>query len=119
MYYLYTSVVRVLFLPNASLKKQSKIHDCAINMVRLKNRYMLVNILYPDSSGKVASSKVPDLISFNQPTTDDLTPNLLVKAIRAQVAELFGDYGSGAIADSLTGKLVHSYEGRDPDLGMQ
>jgi ribonuclease P/MRP protein subunit POP5 len=80
---------------------------------------MLVNILYPDSSGTVSSSKVPDLISFNQPTTDDLTPNLLVKAIRAEVAELFGDYGSGAIADSLTGKLVHPYDVRDPDLRMQ
>lgn len=79
-------------------------------MVRLKNRYMLVNILYPDYSGTVSSSKVQDLISFNQPTTDDLTPNLLVKAIRAEVVELFGDYGSGAIADSLTGRSVHQYE---------
>lgn len=88
-------------------------------MVRLKNRYMLVNILYPDSPRSNSSSKVPELISFNQPTTDDLTPGLLVKAIRAEVAELFGDYGSGAIADSLTGEFVHPYEVRDPDIRMQ
>jgi ribonuclease P/MRP protein subunit POP5 len=71
-------------------------------MVRLKNRYLLVNILYPDAHGALPSAKVPDLVSFNQPTTDDLTPNLLIKAIRAEVGELFGDYGSGAIADSLS-----------------
>jgi ribonuclease P/MRP protein subunit POP5 len=72
-------------------------------MVRLKNRYLLCNILYP---GQTASSAtpVPDLVLLNQPTTDDLTPNLLVRAIRAQVADLFGDYGAGAIADSLTGR---------------
>ena len=75
-------------------------------MVRLKNRYLLVNILYPDSHTSLSSAKVPDLVSFNQPTTDDLTPNLLVKAIRAEVAELFGDYGSGAIADSLSGSSI-------------
>ena len=80
---------------------------------------MLVNILYPDPSGILSSSKVPDLLSFNQPTTDDLTPNLLVKAIRAEVSELFGDYGSGAIADSLAGKSFHPYEVRDRDLRMQ
>jgi ribonuclease P/MRP protein subunit POP5 len=73
-------------------------------MVRLKNRYLLVNILYPNSSGSFPSAKVPDLVSFNQPTTDDLTNHALLKAIRAEVVELFGDYGSGAIADSLTSK---------------
>jgi ribonuclease P/MRP protein subunit POP5 len=81
-------------------------------MVRLKNRYLLVNILYPDSQGKLPSIKVPDIVSFNQPTTDDLTPSLLIKAIRAEVADLFGDYGSGAIADSLSSSsalLFHGY----------
>lgn len=71
-------------------------------MVRLKNRYLLVNILYPDHHGSLPLSEVPDLVSFNQATTDDLTPNLLVKSIRLAVAELFGDYGSGAIANSLS-----------------
>jgi ribonuclease P/MRP protein subunit POP5 len=76
-------------------------------MVRLKNRYLLVNILYPDTKGSFPSAKVPDVVSFHQPTTDDLTPNVLLKAIRAEVAELFGDYGSGAISDSLQGQ--HSF----------
>ncbi|KAI9741455.1 MAG: hypothetical protein M1818_004261 [Claussenomyces sp. TS43310] len=71
-------------------------------MVRLKNRYLLVNILYPDSAGSVSTTEVPDIVSFHQPTTDALTPQLLLKAIRAEVSELFGDYGNGAIAESLT-----------------
>ncbi|KFX90642.1 hypothetical protein V490_06350 [Pseudogymnoascus sp. VKM F-3557] len=76
-----------------------------INMVRLKNRYLLVNILYPESAA-LPSSKVPDVVAFNQPTTDDLTPQLLIKAIREAVLELFGDYGSGAIAGSLMVKYL-------------
>ena len=72
-------------------------------MVRLKNRYLLVNILYPELQGS-DSAKVPDLVSLHQPTTDDLSPQLLMKAIREEVKELFGDYGSGAISDSLSGE---------------
>ncbi|KFY75035.1 hypothetical protein V499_04957 [Pseudogymnoascus sp. VKM F-103] len=74
-------------------------------MVRLKNRYLLVNILYPEATA-LPSSKVPDVVAFNQPTTDDLTPQLLIKAIREAVLELFGDYGSGAIAGSLMVKYL-------------
>jgi ribonuclease P/MRP protein subunit POP5 len=66
----------------------------------------LVNILYPESTA-LPSSKVPDVVAFNQPTTDDLTPQLLIKAIREAVLELFGDYGSGAIAGSLMGEICH------------
>ncbi len=76
-------------------------------MVRLKNRYLLVNILYPDSHGPFSSTNVPDLVSFHQSTTDDLSPQLLLKAIRAVVMENFGDYGSGAIADSLSGEPLY------------
>jgi ribonuclease P/MRP protein subunit POP5 len=76
-------------------------------MVRLKNRYLLVNILYPEATGSSSGSKVPNVVSINQPTTDALTPHILLKAIRAEVLHLFGDYGSGAIAESLQGMLVY------------
>ena len=72
-------------------------------MVRLKNRYLLVNILYPDGPDPLSKSKVPDVVSFNQPTTDALSPQVLLKAIRSETSHLFGDYGSGAIAESLAG----------------
>lgn len=74
-------------------------------MVRLKNRYLLVNILYPELDERSKISDVPDVIVFNQPTTDELTPQALLKGIRTEVANLFGDYGSGAISDSLSGML--------------
>jgi ribonuclease P/MRP protein subunit POP5 len=68
-------------------------------MVRIKNRYLLVNILYPELS--TLASKTPDLIAFNAPTTSELTSHLLLKAIRDAILELFGDYGAGAVASSL------------------
>ncbi|KAI0403742.1 Rpp14 family protein [Xylaria palmicola] len=64
-------------------------------MVRIKERYLLVNILYPTELGTRAN--LPDVVVLNQPTTADLTPIALLRAIRAEVAALFGDYGSGAL----------------------
>ncbi|KAI5921550.1 ribonuclease P/MRP protein subunit [Camillea tinctor] len=64
-------------------------------MVRIKERYLLVNILYPTEIG--TRPNVPDVVVINQPTTDQLTPVVLLRGIRAEVANLFGDYGSGAI----------------------
>ncbi|TRX96970.1 hypothetical protein FHL15_002276 [Xylaria flabelliformis] len=64
-------------------------------MVRIKERYLLVNILYPTELG--TRTNLPDVVVLNQPTTDELTPVALLRAIRAEVAALFGDYGSGAL----------------------
>ncbi|TAQ87552.1 hypothetical protein B7494_g4116 [Chlorociboria aeruginascens] len=75
-------------------------------MVRLKNRYLLVNILYPDLEKNQSKSDIPDIVTFNQPTTDALSAQTLLQGIRAEVADLFGDYGSGAIADSLSVKYL-------------
>jgi len=70
-------------------------------MVRIKYRYLLVNILYPELPQKLGSEKVPDVIIFNQPTSDALASYPLQKAIEAEVAKLFGDYGAGAVKASL------------------
>ncbi|KAI0185782.1 Rpp14/Pop5 family-domain-containing protein [Xylaria flabelliformis] len=64
-------------------------------MVRIKERYLLVSILYPTELG--TRTNLPDVVVLNQPTTDELTPVALLRAIRAEVAALFGDYGSGAL----------------------
>ncbi|KAH7031241.1 Rpp14 family protein [Microdochium trichocladiopsis] len=64
-------------------------------MVRIKERYLLVNILYPTELG--SKRGVPDLVLLNSPTTDQLTPGALIRALRAEIAINFGDYGSGAI----------------------
>lgn len=73
-------------------------------MVRLKNRYLLVNILYPELEKGQSNSKIPDVVVFNQPTTNDLTASALMRGIRAEVSSLFGDYGMGSVSESLAGK---------------
>lgn len=74
-------------------------------MVRVKERYLLVSILYPDApKDSRQSSNAPDLLLLHQPTTDALNAAALARAIRAQVASLFGDYGSGAVERSLVGE---------------
>ncbi|KAI0010023.1 Rpp14 family protein [Xylariaceae sp. FL0662B] len=72
-------------------------------MVRIKERYLLVKILYPTELG--SRPDLPDVVVVNQPTTDQLTPAFLLRAIRAEIASLFGDYGSGTVeGGSLTVK---------------
>lgn len=77
-------------------------------MVRFKERYLLVNILYPEAAPASQSkgNNVPDLLLYNQPTADNLTAQALLRGIRAEVASLFGDFGSGAIERSLQVKYL-------------
>ena len=75
-------------------------------MVRLKHRYLLVNILYPELETKPANSKIPDVVVFHQPTTGQLTQQALMKGLKTEVAHLFGDYGSGAIDSSVKGMSI-------------
>lgn len=70
-------------------------------MVRIKERYLLVHILYPDELG--SKSTVPDVVVLNQPTTDQLSAGALVRGIKAEVSALFGDFGAGAVERRLAG----------------
>lgn len=72
-------------------------------MVRIKERYLLVNIIYPPDAAK-SSAKVPDFVIQHQPTIEKLTPQALLKGIRAEVGLLFGDCGLGAFEGALSGK---------------
>jgi ribonuclease P/MRP protein subunit POP5 len=75
-------------------------------MVRIKNRYLVVNFLYPDSSG-YGTIKAPgaenDIVQFYQPSSPELTPAYLTPLLREAVGKLFGDYGSGAVGTTLHG----------------
>lgn len=79
-------------------------------MVRLKHRYLLVNILYPEHSKEkaflkdAAGEEVPYALQFSRPSDDRIDAKLLGRLIRDGVSDLFGDYGSGMIASSLQGK---------------
>ena len=78
-------------------------------MVRLKHRYLLVNILYPetkDATHLKVSNDMPYTVQFHQPSSDRLDARILLQMIRSGVSELFGDYGAGKVAGSLQGTLI-------------
>lgn len=75
-------------------------------MVRIKERYLLVNIVYPPDAAKISKARVPGLVAQHQPTVEKLTPQALVRAIRAEVLLLYGDYGAGALEGNLSVKYL-------------
>ena len=84
-------------------------------MVRLKHRYLLVNILYPDPkttnariATEAADHDAPFSLQFHQPSSQQLNIKILLRIIRDGVAELFGDYGSGKVAGTLQG-MSHAF----------
>jgi len=88
-------------------------------MVRIKQRYLLVNILYPEAGEPSppwhvnAKQPLPDIVQFHQPTPDDLTQQSLVRAIREQIAFLYGDYGVGITANGLNGALPFYFSNQE------
>ena len=83
-------------------------------MVRIKYRYLLVHILYPDpaesgsrSTTRASDKSIPDLVQFHRPSPRDLQPQHLVRSIKDQVLLLYGDYGLGLISASLNGSAPH------------
>ncbi|WPH04775.1 Hypothetical protein R9X50_00767000 [Acrodontium crateriforme] len=72
-------------------------------MVRIKHRYLLVNILYPDDtkSTLATNSPLPHTVQFHQPSPDTLTSKLLTRLLREGLSDYFGDYGAGRAAGSL------------------
>lgn len=77
-------------------------------MVRIKHRYLLINILYPGPSSTSTraapgADEIPDVVQFHAPTSDLLDQRLLAKMIREGVGELFGEWGVGMIGGSLKG----------------
>jgi ribonuclease P/MRP protein subunit POP5 len=74
-------------------------------MVRIKHRYLLVQILYPSSTETAATSRkseTPDSILFHAPTASHITSPTLLHLLRTQISLLFGDYGSGVLAAGLS-----------------
>lgn len=79
-------------------------------MVRIKHRYLLVDILYPEYSKSFSSSSSsPRHLQFHQPTADTLTPSLFSKLLRDTVSDLFGDYGVGKLGGASSGNLISTF----------
>lgn len=81
-------------------------------MVRIKHRYLLLNILYPTQEKSTTTTKpdeeIPWTVYFRKASSDRLDGRLLLRMIRDGVSELFGDYGAGMVASSLQVKYVSS-----------
>ncbi|KAJ5539580.1 hypothetical protein N7513_007912 [Penicillium frequentans] len=84
-------------------------------MVRLKNRYLLIDILYPDpatwpsTTPKSTSTSTSAQLAIHSPTSDALTPGLLAKMIREEVSELYGDCGVGKLGGASAGGINVKY----------
>ncbi|KAJ5559095.1 hypothetical protein N7535_009040 [Penicillium sp. DV-2018c] len=81
-------------------------------MVRLKSRYLLIDILYPDPSTwpSTPNSKPPNpQLAIHSPTSDTLTPGFLAKMIRDSVAELYGDWGIGKLGGASASGITIKY----------
>ncbi|KAL4780972.1 Rpp14/Pop5 family-domain-containing protein [Aspergillus varians] len=85
-------------------------------MVRVKHRYLLVDILYPDpTSVPSARSDKPHgpqsqaQLRIHAPTSDALTPSLLAKMVRDEIAEIFGDWGVGRLGGVGAGGVSVKY----------
>ncbi|KAL1890351.1 RNA-binding protein pop5 [Sporothrix stenoceras] len=76
-------------------------------MVRVKERYLLVNILYPKdgtTDTKSNGEEQPHFVAVRRPTQSDLTPQLLLRGIKSETQALFGDCGAGAVERTLSVK---------------
>ncbi|KAJ6010893.1 hypothetical protein N7451_002305 [Penicillium sp. IBT 35674x] len=87
-------------------------------MVRLKNRYLLIDILYPDpatwpsTTPKSTSTSTSAQLAIHSPTSDALTPGLLAKMIREEVSELYGDCGVGKLGGASAGGINDLRKGK-------
>jgi ribonuclease P/MRP protein subunit POP5 len=71
-------------------------------MVRVKNRYLVVNFLYPEPAAK-SKTQLPDLVQTHSPTPDAFHVGIMVRMIREEVEEMFGEYGMGMVSSGLKG----------------
>lgn len=88
-------------------------------MVRLKNRYLLVDILYPDpKTWPTTPGRKPHnpLLAIHSPTSDALTQGFLAKMIRESVSELYGDYGIGKLGGASAGGITSNLPFSSPHI---
>lgn len=62
-------------------------------MVRLKHRWLLFEILYPNE---------PSIVPFSAASAQAVTTKLLTNLLRQQISYNFGDHGSGLVSASLS-----------------
>lgn len=75
-------------------------------MVRLKTRYLLFEILYPDELDErdLCGSKAQNKVNLRQPTENKVDGRFMTRLIRDAVLEQFGEYGAGVVASTIAVK---------------
>lgn len=75
-------------------------------MVRIKHRYLLLNILYPElPATRGQNLTVPESLKFHSPSPNHFNAPFLLSHLRHCISNLFGDCGLGLAAGSL--KVVY------------
>jgi ribonuclease P/MRP protein subunit POP5 len=72
-------------------------------MVRIKQRYLLVNILYPATTSTSKPEPLPPGVQFHRPSPAKFDAQDLKKMIITSITALFGEYGIGSVQGSLQG----------------
>lgn len=62
-----------------------------------------MDIVYPEAAQNQAKTGLPDILVYNQPTANSCNARSIQYAVKAQVTDLFGDFGAGAVERSLRG----------------
>ncbi|KAJ5083418.1 hypothetical protein N7456_012845 [Penicillium angulare] len=83
-------------------------------MVRLKNRYLLIDILYPDpttwpsikSDPNAKSAPSTTQLAIHSPTSDALTPGFLAKMVREQLQPLMNLMGAVKYLSPATSTII-------------
>ncbi|KAM3516286.1 hypothetical protein MY11210_000045 [Beauveria gryllotalpidicola] len=82
-------------------------HEDAVENFELFRRAIEDEGVHPDvASPSKHNSAVPSFVVQHQPTVENLTAQLLLKAIRNDVSLLFGDHGLGALGGNLAVKYL-------------
>jgi hypothetical protein len=95
-----------IFLTSNCHHNQQFKNNTVIEMVRIKHRYLLINILFPEDVPKgIKKSDIdlPDLVRFRQPCPKAFNEESLRLLVRSSVQHNFGDYGAACLGASLRG----------------
>jgi ribonuclease P/MRP protein subunit POP5 len=78
-------------------------------MVRLKTRYLLFEILYPDELPDIGlDSKEKVDLALRNPNNSGLDARKLSRLLKESIELNFGDFGLGSVASTVAGKYHSS-----------
>jgi ribonuclease P/MRP protein subunit POP5 len=74
-------------------------------MVRVKQRYLLVQILYPPDPKEPQKGDVPDFVALYKPLAPSFNRHVLRTIVESKLRQLYGDIGHAA-SSYLQGRII-------------